>query len=307
MAGTRGGKAVQREQGPGAAAEPSRHSADERARFFARIEPHLRQLYNFIRRELADHEALGYLPRGQVSVADVAADVVLRAYEARDQGLTDRDWRNRLLQLAIEQLAREVREARQRRRAVATEARIPETPPEQWVSTLGDEVLDFHQPEQDERVEDVIPAADVPMPEEILEQRELQQLLRRALASMPRAWRRAFVLREVEQLEPEEIAQITGHAVSEVERDLGHARQYLRERLVEAGLASAAPAHADAADLYRRPVDVAVPAAFRLDLEGRVASGTARPRARPGAAQAETVARDEDGSRDAVNPGRSER
>lgn len=290
MAGTRG-KTVQREQGPGADAEPPRHSADERARFFARIEPHLPQLYNFIRRELAYHEALGDVPRGQVSVADVAADVVLRAYEARDQGLTDRDWRNRLLHLAIEQLARAVKEARPRRRIVATEARVPETPPEQWVSTLGEEVLDFYQPEQDVRVEDVIPAADVPTPEEILEQRELQQLVRRALATMPRAWRRAFVLREVEQLEPAEIAHMTGRAVGEVESDLAHARQYLRERLVEAGLSSAAPTHAEAADLYRRPVDVAMPAAFRLDLEGRVADGTARTRA--GVTQAQTAARDE--------------
>jgi hypothetical protein len=114
-------------------------------------------------------------------------------------------------------------------------------------------------------------------------------------ASLPRAWRQAFVLREVEQLEPEDVAQMTGRAVSEVERDLGHAREYLRQRLVEAGFASAVPAGADAAGLFRRAADVAVPAPFRRGLEGRVA-GTARPRARTGDPQADAAARDEDGS-----------
>ena len=43
---------------------------------------------------------------------------------------------------------------------------VPETPPAEAVSTLGDEILDFYEPDEDLKLEDIIPDFDAPSPEE---------------------------------------------------------------------------------------------------------------------------------------------
>jgi RNA polymerase sigma factor (sigma-70 family) len=120
--------------------------------------------------------------------------------------------------------------------AASVEEDIPATPPTQEVSTLGDEVLDFHQPDEDLKLEDAIQAP-VPTPEEILEHRELQQYIARTLAELPPEWRRAFVLRYAEDLPPAEVARLLGGTTEDVERLLARARDWLRHRLMQAGFA----------------------------------------------------------------------
>jgi hypothetical protein len=70
----------------------------------------------------------------------------------------------------------------ERAQSVAIEEDMPETPPEEAVATLGDEILDFYQPDEDLKLEDLVPDAHVPTPEQILESRDLQRYVNETLA-----------------------------------------------------------------------------------------------------------------------------
>src|SRR5262249_23689964 len=150
-----------------------------------------------------------------------------------------RDW---LIGLAVKKVEAEVKRSKAERAGVVhIEENIPETPPTEKVSTLGDEIMDFFQPDEDLKLEDIIPDMTAPTPEQILESRELQRYINRTLATLPRVWRKAFALHYVEGVSVAEIARMTKGAESEVERHLEYAREYLRQRLREAGFE--APPH----------------------------------------------------------------
>jgi DNA-directed RNA polymerase specialized sigma24 family protein len=52
---------------------------------------------------------------------------------------------------------------------------------------------------------------------------------------MPREWRRALRLRHVKGLASAELARAVRRPEPDIERILGHAREYLRQRLIELG------------------------------------------------------------------------
>jgi RNA polymerase sigma-70 factor (ECF subfamily) len=69
-------------------------------------------------------------------------------------------------------------------------------------------------------------------PYRLLEQAERQELLRRALASLAQSYRTVVVLREIEGLAYDEIAQVTGMAEGTVKSRLTRGRELLRRKLV---------------------------------------------------------------------------
>jgi len=68
-------------------------------------------------------------------------------------------------------------------------------------------------------------------PYQLLEQAERQEMLRRALASLAQPYRTVVVLREIEGLAYDEIAQVTGMAEGTVKSRLMRGRQLLRRKL----------------------------------------------------------------------------
>ncbi|MCL6480998.1 MAG: sigma-70 family RNA polymerase sigma factor [Firmicutes bacterium] len=70
-----------------------------------------------------------------------------------------------------------------------------------------------------------------PNPEQRFAQIELQHILDEAIASLEPGYRIVFVLRDIEQLSSEEIAQVLGLSVPAVKSRLLRARLKLRERL----------------------------------------------------------------------------
>lgn len=205
--------------------------------FFTLIEPHLEALYNFIRREIGYRVALGDLLPGEIDADDAVAAVVLRGAREFESDIEKPDIRAWLIRLALEHVEGEVEKLRRAREgSVHTEEDIPETPSTEAVSTLGDEILDFYQPDEDLKLEDILPEPSVPTPEQILESRELQQYIVDSLAKLPRPLRLAFVLRHVEGLPLSEVAQVVGRPQSEVKRHIDQARKILVKRLVNAGL-----------------------------------------------------------------------
>jgi DNA-directed RNA polymerase specialized sigma24 family protein len=182
-----------------------RDTESNRQRFFSLIGRHLSGLYHVVRHELAYREAIGDLLPGEVAVEDVVDAVLLSAYREFVKEPPARRLGGWLIERARQYLAAEVKRSRsERKRTVHIEEDVPETPPQQFVSTLGDEILDFHEPDEDLKLEDIVPDLTVPTPEQETEAAELRRCVDEALVT---------------------------------DRMLGHARAYLRQRLVESGCA----------------------------------------------------------------------
>jgi RNA polymerase sigma factor (sigma-70 family) len=240
-------------------------TAEERERdlFSTIAEQRLKNLYNFIRRELAYHLAIGDLQPGEITVEDVVDATLLQAYREFANARTGQDIRTWLLGLAAAKVEAEVKRSKAERAVgVSIEEDIPETPPAEEVSTLGDEIMDFYQPDEDQKLEDIIPDRKTPTPEQILESRELQRYINRTLATLPRFWRRAFVLHYVEEAPIAEVARLTQQSDSDVESALEHTREYLRQRLHEAGF-DAPPQDQAPLAIFGTAADVEVPTVLR--------------------------------------------
>jgi RNA polymerase sigma factor (sigma-70 family) len=221
--------------------KPETTPREQRSRetFFALVGPHVKRLYHFVRHLLAYREAIGDLRAGELSADDVVDAVLVRAYQEFITHPPPRKLKSWLIGLAREQLAADVRrlKAWHERTPVHTEDDVPETPPEESVSRLGEEVLDFDEPDEDLKVEDVVADLDLTTPEEQAATDELRWCVASALAGLPLEWREILLLRHVEGLSGAELARVSGRPALEVERVLDQARQYLRQRLVESGCA----------------------------------------------------------------------
>ncbi len=106
---------------------------------------------------------------------------------------------------------------------------------------MGEEILYFYEPEEELKVEDVVPDLDVPTAEEAAESLDVKLCVDAALGSLPRKWRRALQLRYVKGLQGSALARALGVSPDETHRILDEARHHLRERLLESQCASALP------------------------------------------------------------------
>ena len=74
-------------------------------------------------------------------------------------------------------------------------------------------------------------AGDTPGPEEDLTTREFYEQLREAISDLPEVFRTTIVLREIEGMAYEEIAEITGVSLGTVKSRIARARQRLQSQL----------------------------------------------------------------------------
>jgi RNA polymerase sigma factor (sigma-70 family) len=213
--------------------------AEQRNResFLSQISRELKGLYRFVRHQLAYSESTGDLVPGEVTAEDVVDEVLLRAYREFVKEPGERKIGAWLIELAKKRIQADVKRSRtERNLTVHIEEDIPETPPVEEVSTLGDEILDFYQPDEDLKLEDVFPDVDISTPEDfVAAEEELVQCVNAALAAMPKEWRRALHLRHSGGLTLEELREVLKKDEPEIERILEYARQHLRQSLIESG------------------------------------------------------------------------
>jgi RNA polymerase sigma factor (sigma-70 family) len=220
----------------------------KRQEFFSQVGGHLKKLYDHVRHQLGYFESVGDLAPGELKPEDVVDATLIRAYREWTRGEAERaknsspqdmqDMETRLIQLATRQLQSEVKRLRSERgSAVPIEEDVPETPPEEKVKTLGEEILYFYQPDEDLKMEDVLPDLSIPTPEQVAELREFRRCVNAASAALPGEWRRALQLRYVDGRTLKQTAAALRKSEREVERVIEYARRYLRQRLVESGCA----------------------------------------------------------------------
>jgi RNA polymerase sigma factor (sigma-70 family) len=210
---------------------------DIREKFFILVSRHLKQLYEFVRHQLAYLESMGDIGRDDLTAKGVVDEVVIRAYREFVRDPSERDVGNWFIELAKKQLNADVERLKTVRghEPLHIEEDIPETLPSEEVAMAGDEIFEFYQPDEDWKLEDVLPDLSIPPPDQAIELRRLWRCVDEAMVGLPEQWRRAFQLRYVDELSFAQVANDIGTTVAEVERMLEHARQYVRQRLVESG------------------------------------------------------------------------
>ena len=204
--------------------EAGSREENKRELFFSLITPHLNRLNHFVQHVISYAEAMGDLQPGDLTPQDVVDGALLRAYRQFLKETSIPNVEGWLVRLALDQLEAEVKRLRTERAGVVSiEQDVPETPPAEEVSTLGDEILDFYQPDEDLKLEDLIPDVEASTPENDVEAKELRRLIRNILMEMPQRWRRTLVEHDLQ-----------GRSTSDP-RILQKAREYLRQRLISAG------------------------------------------------------------------------
>ena len=140
-----------------------------REAFFFELKRNFKSLYKFIRRQLAYLESVRDLVPDELSAEDVIDAVLMRAYREYVKEPGEREFGRWLTQLATKQLESEVKRLKsEREQTVPIEQDIPETPPAEEVTTLGEEILYFHQPDEDLKLADIFPEYDVSTPEDFV-------------------------------------------------------------------------------------------------------------------------------------------
>lgn len=152
-----------------------------------------------------------WLLRNHADAEDVVQDALLRAFRAADkrQGADIKPW----LLTIVRNVAYRWLAVRQRRSNVIS--------------------LDAALPGRDRDGDPMEVASDEPSAEDRLVGEAEQTLVRRALSELPPAFREVIVLRELEELRYQHIAQVTGVPIGTVMSRLARARDQLREQLTK--------------------------------------------------------------------------
>ena len=150
-----------------------------------------------------------WLLRNHADAEDVVQDAYLRAFRAADKrlGADIRPW----LLTIVRNVAYRWLALRQRRSNVIS--------------------LEAAFPARDQETGAWEVASDAPSAEDELIGRVEQALVRRALAELPPAFREVIVLRELEELRYQHIAEVTGVPIGTVMSRLARAREQLRQEL----------------------------------------------------------------------------
>ncbi len=101
-----------------------------------------------------------------------------------------------------------------------------------WLRRLRREAFSLDDPEGPGMDKVAVKEIQGGTPYEALEQSERQKLVRRALASLTDPYRAVVVLREIEELSYEEIAEVLGVAEGTVKSRLVRGRELLRRKLM---------------------------------------------------------------------------
>ncbi len=187
------------------------------------INQNLDKIQNYVRRELF-HKSLAHnIPPGILQPEAVVDEVFLlmtSQEKAKPGSMSLEQW---MYQVARDQIDRRLDELD--RDAPHIEDSTPQAKPH-W----EDEVLNFYQPDEALKLEDVLSDQTGGNPELLMEVEETEQELHKAIARLPRKIRESFVLCVLEGFDPVEVAMITGKDAEKVQKDVDEARRRLRDQ-----------------------------------------------------------------------------
>lgn len=190
------------------------------------INANLPRLRRFVERELRSRENDERIARGALNpdeiIGEAIGDALSDAYE-RPQKMALEPWLYRLAVQALERLAR----------GDSGGSDIPLERPERTRNESGSDenVLQFHQPDEDLSSRSLTVDKQIATPEELAAKDEMISLVERTLRAAGRNQREAFILYTIEGFTIDEITDITQRPPEEVRRDVHAAREHLKKAL----------------------------------------------------------------------------
>ncbi len=189
------------------------------------ISSSLDKIENYVRRELFHRALVDHFPPGmlqpQAVVDEVFLDVSSRA-QAKPENLTMEQW---MFQVARRTVRRKIRELERDRDQPHLEEEVTETV--RW----DDEVLNFYQPDEALKLEDLLKDNHGTTPEELLAKEETEEQVQKIIAGLSLSVRESFVLFALEGFNSDEVAMITGKTPAQVLQDVEQARTHLRQQM----------------------------------------------------------------------------
>lgn len=206
---------------------------EDREAFDDRLRPLLRDLYSLAIDELRVRQVAGELDPGALEPSDLVNEVVVRAYEAFRQSNVPEalwPWLVSLLTTALDEETRKHASEPAINPARHFDDEISENDPRLDVSLLGDEALEFYQPDDQFHLEDVLPDVELPDPAALLSAREQMRIVHRALKTLPRSQRQAFLL-HADGFDDVEIGMVQNRQPAEIQRDIEATRRKILDIL----------------------------------------------------------------------------
>ncbi len=208
---------------------------ERRKLYFDLIQSHLGALYKNAQREIAYLQAAGDLIENDITPDELVDAVVVRGYtrfEDRDSAIQIDRW---LYQIMLEVLEEEVARSRaQMDLTLPTEA-SPPLAPSDTLDEEETEMFEYYLPDEQVRLEDLIPKPGVQTPEQAVVRWEQQTTVHQVLAMMPRLWRQSVVLTDIDGLSADETCEMLGIEPRKLEEIRHCAEAFLRQTLMEMG------------------------------------------------------------------------
>ncbi len=188
------------------------------------LERYIDPLYSYILRRVRQLEGMGVIYRGALSTPALVNETILSALRDIQKRPSEVSFYSWLRQLARKIVDREVTRVQEEERYEAS----LDVPVPRRVRPLPD-----HPPPERFHLIDVLPDPKEPKPWTVLENRRLQDYFSRMLGELPEAWREPFLLSMVDDYSIEEIAEIEGTSVAEVNHAIELAREWIQAKLAE--------------------------------------------------------------------------
>jgi DNA-directed RNA polymerase specialized sigma24 family protein/ribosome-associated translation inhibitor RaiA len=190
------------------------------------LSANLRKLEEFIDLELGFQVESERIREGQITRDEVLDEVIVSALsheESRTHLLSLESWFHRLALQAVRRLIH----------ANADTANISLDAPAETPNVTGSDenILQYHQPDENLREESMIRDENMRTPEEIMEGDEMVAQLDIVLQEVRMEGREAFVLFTLEGFTVEEISRLSGRPVDQVRESIDHARTLIQQKL----------------------------------------------------------------------------
>lgn len=206
----------------------------KRDEFLSMVNPYISGLNNFIRRELYYRRVSDKINPDPSYESEILNETILISMDTireRSQELSLEAWLFKNAVYAIEKKLETVDQDSNEidsieRRASAEKSGIEDP-------SVGEIHLDFWQPDESLKLEDITRDINLPLPDELIEEREIQNYIHEALAEMPVDLRQIFTFYSLDGFALDEIAMLSGKSLQDVKLSIESAREFLRKKIQE--------------------------------------------------------------------------
>ncbi len=200
--------------------------------FKAIVNYKIKDLLRLARHEIINMQLKGVLEPGELRPEEVVDEAVVRVFShsTKKDLPKDIEWAlTREIITVVEEFAETL--SKERSSTVSLEESVDVTPPEEEVSTLGEEIMYFYQPDEALKLEDVVADPAALTPQDVVEDAEVTHILYNYLKELPDSQRKAYTLVAIEGYSPDEVAMIMQLKPEKVNKLVEQARESLQQKL----------------------------------------------------------------------------